>query len=127
MRSVSAPDGPFDVFAGQGWEGCGEAVSPVPFPPWSRSWISMDWTPENADRKKGDNASCAVPSVIQQLDHGDRSPWQHSGHAAFTSIERGLAFSSFATCTVRIPSLNAAWTFSELASSGSVKLLMKLP
>ena len=42
-----------------------------------------------------------------------------------TSTCWGLAFSSFARCTVSTPSLNSALTFAGLASSGSEKLRPK--
>src|SRR5258705_4133380 len=49
------------------------------------------------------------------------------GFSQATSICLGLAFASFDTCTVSMPSLNSAFTFSASASSGRTKLRAKLP
>jgi hypothetical protein len=50
----------------------------------------------------------------------------HPAQPTATSISLGLAFSVFETCTVGMPSLNSAFTFSASASSGSIKLRTKL-
>src|SRR5207247_1717295 len=48
-------------------------------------------------------------------------------YATFTSIDFGRAFSLLARRTVSTPSLNSAATFASSASSGTLKLRVKLP
>lgn len=55
------------------------------------------------------------------------TPSDGSAYETFTSMDFGRAFSLLARRTVSTPSLNSAPTFASSASSGTLKLRVKLP
>lgn len=60
--------------------------------------------------------------IVRMSDHHTLLPYE-----TFTSIDFGFAFSDLGRCTFKTPSLYSALTLLPSASSGKVKLRMKLP
>ena len=85
---------------------------------------STSWIKRTSSRTRA-AAYCARLSSSRVLVFEQHD--QRRSQATATSRCLGLAFSLFDRCTVSMPSLNSAFTFSGSASSGSVKRRIKLP
>ena len=67
-----------------------------------------------------------VPRHLKRLSEHRSTPF-HRPQETFTSIAFGFAFSDLGRCTFKTPSLYSALTLLPSASSGKVKLRIKLP
>ena len=63
--------------------------------------------------------------IVRMSEH--RTPPYSRLQETFTSIDFGFAFSDLGRCTFKTPSLYSALTLLPSASSGKVKLRIKLP
>jgi hypothetical protein len=87
-----------------------------------------DQPPEMMLRFCGSAMPAKVPrhlKIVRMSQHG--TPPFRRPQETFTSIDFGFAFSDLGRCTFKTPSLYSALTLLPSASSGRVKLRIKLP
>ena len=87
-----------------------------------------DQPPQMTMRSRGLVMLTHVPrklKIVRMSEH--RTPPFGRPQETFTSIDFGFAFSDLGRCTFKTPSLYSALTLLPSASSGKVKLRIKLP
>jgi len=87
-----------------------------------------DQPPQMTMRSRGLVMPLHVPrnlKIVRMSEHHIPS-WRRP-QETFTSIDFGFAFSDLGRCTFKTPSLYSALTLLPSASSGKVKLRIKLP
>ena len=87
-----------------------------------------DQPPQMTLRSRGHAMFLHVPrhlKIVRMSEHG--TPPFRRPQETFTSIDFGFAFSDLGRCTFNTPSLYSALTLLPSASSGKVKLRIKLP
>ena len=87
-----------------------------------------DQPPQMTMRSRGHAMSLHVPrnlKIVRMSEH--RIPPFRRPQETFTSIDFGFAFSDLGRCTFKTPSLYSALILLPSASSGKVKLRIKLP